>query len=329
MIPIHDENRPSRKPIINYALIIINVALFFFFLLDGGINAGIRLFGVIPSLILGGDRLWTLLTSMFLHANIMHLAGNMLYLWIFGDNVEDAFGHGRYLMFYLAGGVFASIMHILSALLSIIFNPIPYVILGLHVPCVGASGAISAVLGAYMLLFPGARIRTLVFLFYFVTVISVPAFFYLGFWFLYQLMMGFVSLLGVPSTVAFWAHIGGFLFGMFAVKAFGVKPKARRPRPARRPIVSPWTRTPLVDVIVEDEIVRVYAFMPGVRLADIELTVHEWEVIISAQREAIRYYGRISLPVPVIPRAENINYINGTLSFILYRAYSQTDILDF
>jgi len=321
MIPLYDENRPLKKPFVNYALILINIVVFFFFFLTGNLLRGIKLYGAVPAAILSGTKLWTIFTSMFIHADIMHLAGNMLYLWIFGDNIEDTLGHGKYLIFYLLGGVFSTFTHIFSTVFSGFFTPIPYVLLDLKVPSVGASGAISAVLGAYLLLFPGARIRTLVFLFYFFTIVNIPAFYYLGFWFLYQLMMGMFALTGLPSTVAFWAHIGGFVFGMLIIKGFSVTPRRRRPVvPRRRPVVAPWTRTPLVDVLVEDDIVRVYAFMPGVEERDIKIEAHEWEVIISAQRENMRYYGRVALPVPVIPQVKQVFYVNGTLSFVLYRA---------
>ena len=316
-------NRPQKKPVVNYALIFANVIVFFFFFLTGNLRAGIKIYGAVPIAILNGARLWTIFTSMFMHADIMHLAGNMLYLWIFGDNVEDTLGHMKYIIFYLAGGVFSSFMHMFSTLLSGVFSSIPYVIMELTVPSVGASGAISAVLGAYLLLFPGARIRTLVFYFYFFTIVNIPAFFYLGFWFLYQLMMGFFSLTGLPSTVAFWAHIGGFIFGMLIIKSFGVTPPRRPVPPRRRPIVAPWARTPLVDILVEDESVRVFAFMPGVERDDISIEVYEWEVVISAQHGDIRYYGRVALPVPVVPPARGVSYVNGTLSFVLYRADTQ------
>jgi len=320
MIPLYDENRPLKKPFVNYALISINIAVFFFFLLTGNLLKGINLYGTVPAAILKGTRLWTLLTGMFMHADIMHLAGNMLYLWIFGDNIEDVLGHWKYLLFYLMGGVFSTFAHIFSTLFSAFFTPIPYVILDLRIPSVGASGAISSVLGAYLLLFPGARIKTLVFFFYFFTIISVPAFYYLGFWFLYQLMMGLFSLTGLPSTVAFWAHIGGFVFGMLIVRSFSITPRRRPVAPRRKPLVAPWTRAPLVDILVEAEFVRVYAFMPGVEVEDIVIKVREWEVTISAQRGTIRYFGRVALPVPVVPEVKEVFYVNGTLSFMLYRA---------
>lgn len=326
MIPIYDENRPSKRPYINYMLIIINVIVFFFFFTQGfrTFKATIMEYGAIPALILSGRRLETLFTSMFIHADILHLLGNMLYLWIFGDNIEDVLGHVKYLIFYLVGGLFADLAHIASTLLSFYTSPVYYVIADLWTPAVGASGAISAVLGAYMLLYPNARIRTVVF-YIFITIISVPAYYYLGFWFIYQLLMGVISLSGITSGVAFWAHIGGFVFGLMIVKAFNIKPKRKvitkeekAYRPVR-PIVAPWVRAPLVDVHVEPERVIVMAYMPGVEESDIRLSVSEWEVIIAAERGDIRFYKHLVLPVPVIPRVVDLTYRNGVLSFVLYR----------
>jgi len=141
---------------------------------------------------------------MFLHGGVVHLAGNMLYLHIFGDNVEHAFGRGRYFLFYLTCGIVASVAHILS-----ISSFDDWLI-----PAVGASGAISGVLGAYILLYPRARVLTLV-LVYWVYIVHIPAVFFLGFWFIFQLFEGVLTLgLGVASGVAYWAHIGGFLAGI-------------------------------------------------------------------------------------------------------------------
>lgn len=225
MFPIYDENRPEIEPYVNHMLILVNVVVFFFFFLQGtrAFIRGLVSFGAVPSYIVNGDRLWTLLTSMFMHADIMHLFGNMAYLWVFGDNIEDALGHVKYLVFYLLGGLTASFTHIAS-----LYATLPsFGQVGLDIPSVGASGAISAVLGAYLLLYPRARIRTLVF-YIIVQIVSVPAFYYLGFWFLYQLMMGVFSLTGLSSGVAFWAHIGGFVAGLVTIKVFGVKPRRAR-----------------------------------------------------------------------------------------------------
>ncbi len=138
---------------------------------------------------------------MFLHGGLLHLGGNLLYLYIFGDNVEDAFGHAKYLGFYLLCGVTASLTHLLVDINSTI-------------PAIGASGAISGVLGAYFILYPKARVVTLVF-YFLITFVRIPAVFFLGFWFILQLFSGSVTLTyGVASGVAYWAHIGGFVAGV-------------------------------------------------------------------------------------------------------------------
>jgi membrane associated rhomboid family serine protease len=155
----------------------------------------------------------TVLTSMFLHAGFAHLLGNMVFLWIFGNNVEDATGHPRFLLFYLACGVAAALSHILT-------RP------GSTVPMVGASGAISGVLGAYFLLYPHARIVTLVLLGFFAQTVRIPAFFFLGLWFLMQLFPAFLSVGGDGGGVAWFAHIGGFVAGMLLLVPF----KRRRAR---------------------------------------------------------------------------------------------------
>jgi membrane associated rhomboid family serine protease len=146
----------------------------------------------------------------------------MLYLWVFGDNIESILGHGRYVLFYFLGGIAASFSHILSLIITL---P-TYGYVGLDIPSVGASGSISAVLGAYLLLFPKARIRTLVVRFI-IYIARIPAMFYLGFWFIYQFLMGVISLTGLPYGVAFWAHVGGFVFGMATVKIFSLRPRTR------------------------------------------------------------------------------------------------------
>jgi len=142
LFPISDENRATRRPYVNYGLLLINTVVFLYFLLQGTgtLITGIESFGVTPSYILNGERLWTLLTSMFMHADIMHLFGNMLYLWVFGDNIEDALGHTKYLVFYLLGGLAATFAHIAS-----LFVMLPsFGDVGFDIPSVGASGAISA-----------------------------------------------------------------------------------------------------------------------------------------------------------------------------------------
>jgi len=173
-------------------------------------------FGMIPESIMRGEHLYTLFTSMFLHGGIAHLVFNMLYLYIFGDNIEDAFGHGRYFIFYLLCGLAASMAHIL-----IVTDP--------EVPTIGASGAISGVLGAYVVLYPRARIQTLV-LALFIAIVSIPAVFFLAFWFVLQLFQGSLTLwFEVPSGTAYWAHIGGFVAGMALALIFRRKRKPSKP----------------------------------------------------------------------------------------------------
>ena len=325
MFPLHDENRPSKKPYMNYILIIVNVVIFFFFYLGGRsslINA-IETLGAVPSYIIQGKRLETLLTSMFMHADIMHILGNMLYLWVFGDNIEDALGHSKYLIFYLLGGFAATFAHIASVLYTLPSLEYYWGVASLMTPSVGASGAISAVLGSYLLLYPRARIRTLVILI-FIQIVRIPAYYYLGFWFLYQLMMGMTSLTGISSGVAFWAHIGGFVAGLLLIKPFGAKVKprratAQREKPVKPLYVSQYIRRPFADVLIEDDKVRVIAELPGVEMEDIDLKVSSSEIVISAEHGNIRYQRRVVLPTMVVPKVEEISYHNGVLAFSLYR----------
>jgi membrane associated rhomboid family serine protease len=216
MIPIRDEIRSRTTPYVNYTLVGLNIVVFVGMNLLGarGFESAIESLALVPLWVTRGpsvDDLLHMLTSMFVHGSLAHLAGNLLYLWIFGDNVEDAMGHLRYLVFYLLGGFLAAVAHIFSN---------PYSV----VPTVGASGAIAAVLGAYLVLYPGSRVQTLVPFGFFIRITVLPAFLVLGFWFMYQLLLGFASL-GLPADVggvAFWAHIGGFVAGMLLAKMFAV-----------------------------------------------------------------------------------------------------------
>ncbi len=233
MIPLKDYNPTRRPPIVTVALILICVLVFLWQISGGGrgFERTVYGLGMIPAVLTGQARLvpelmmvapWaTLFTSMFLHGGWMHLIGNMLYLWIFGNNVEDRFGHAAFLVFYLASGLAAAAAQIL---------PDP----GSETPMVGASGAISGVLGAYLVFFPRARVLVLIpvgFMF----VYTLPASWLLGFWFFFQIL----SALATPASaggVAWWAHIGGFAFGVLVALLFrgGTIP----PPPARRR--GPW-----------------------------------------------------------------------------------------
>jgi membrane associated rhomboid family serine protease len=222
LLPIKDINKALTTPHINRMLILVNVIVFLMMLLsDYGLIDGNSFardmeekFAMSPYYIVRGERLYTLFTSMFLHARFLpgffHLFGNMLYLYIFGDNIEDVFGHMSYLVFYAICGLAGSFTYIMS-LESFIQTDL----------VVGASGAISGVLGAYLVLYPKARILTLVF----PVIVPIPAIVFLGFWFLLQwLDVIFVS----GGMVAYWAHIGGFIAGMILALVLGVKRKRAR-----------------------------------------------------------------------------------------------------
>jgi membrane associated rhomboid family serine protease len=212
-------------PVVNYALILLN-SLFFVYQYTQGDAASdfLYAYGVIPYRFLhlfpsDPVELLTPLFAMFLHGGWLHVIGNMLYLYIFGDNIEDILGHGRYLAFYLVCGAASFLVQILLQANSM-------------VPNVGASGAIAGVLGAYILLFPTARVVTLVPIFIFFTVVEIPAYIFLGIWFLIQFASGALTLGRTPALsggVAWWAHIGGFLVGMILIKLMGAREKGRKP----------------------------------------------------------------------------------------------------
>jgi membrane associated rhomboid family serine protease len=212
MIPIRDQIPTRNVPVINYLLIAANVIVFIFQWLAGPYEETlVYQFALIPanfvsSLSLGD--ITDIFTSMFMHAGLAHIGGNMLYLWIFGDNVEDSMGSGRYLLFYMVGGTVASLTHIIT-------NP------GSQIPTVGASGAIAAVLGAYLVLYPQSKVLTIIPLGFFLRMTLVPASIVLGLWFVLQFFSGVFSLGGSDvGGVAFWAHIGGFVAGVVMAKLF-------------------------------------------------------------------------------------------------------------
>ena len=190
--PLKDENPSKRIPFINWLFIIINVILFVISL--SSLEYFINTYGFKPI----EFSLLTLFTSMFLHGGIAHIFGNMWFLYIFGDNVEDAFGHFKYIIFYLLSGIAASLLHF-------------FLNLGSTIPAVGASGAISGVLGAYIVLYPKVKVYVKG---DYGHGVMVYAAFMLGIWFLFQLISGTFSLFGAQSGIAFFAHIGGFVFGV-------------------------------------------------------------------------------------------------------------------
>ena len=222
MIPLRDTIPSSTVPFVTYLLIAANVSVAFYqtSLGSAAVEPFVYTYGLVPRLFVTGHGhgLASLVTSMFLHGNWVHLIGNMLYLHIFGDNVEDRLGHARFLAMYLVTGLIAGIAQI-------VVDP--------HspLPIVGASGAIAGVTGAYFIFFPRARIVTLVPIFLFFQVVQIPAVFFLVFWFAFQLMAGLGSL-GAQTAggVAFWAHIGGFVGGMAVGPALAHRAR-RRARP--------------------------------------------------------------------------------------------------
>lgn len=204
MFPIRDHNPSQRTPFVVYALIAVNVLIFLLqlpYMADERALAGFWADRALyPVLVTEHGRYTGIVTSMFLHAGWMHIIGNMLFLWIFGDNLEDQMGHVGFLVFYLASGVAAALAHIYSA---------P----GSGVPTVGASGAIAGVMGGYLLMFPRARVDIVVIIVIFIRILTVPAWIMLGLWFAIQVFSG-VSMPVDGGGVAFWAHAGGFVAGL-------------------------------------------------------------------------------------------------------------------
>jgi len=216
MFPLKDENPVRRRPVLTYALIAINVAIFVGTLVTETFEQSIMEYGMRPAEVLHGERLHTLFTSMFLHGGILHILFNMWYLWIFGDNIEDVLGRKKFILFYLGAGLAASLAHAVSA---------P----GSTIPTIGASGAIAGVLGAYVLLYPWARVHTAVILFYFIHLITIPAVLMIGFWFVLQIISASVLwAAGTTAGVAYWTHIGGFLAGMLMILPVWMKMRKRR-----------------------------------------------------------------------------------------------------
>ncbi len=215
MIPLRDSTKSPIFPIVNVTLIVLNILIYFWeisiepYLLNQVYYA----FGVVPAEVLNAiytgapftPLLVNFVTAIFIHGGWFHVIGNMLFLWVFGDNVEGRLGHFKYLLFYLVVGTVASLAHILS-------NPFS------TVPVVGASGAVAGVLGAYIILFPRSRVLALVPIFIIFTLMEIPAVVFIALWFVLQLFNGVASLGGDALTVAYWAHVGGFIMGALLIK---------------------------------------------------------------------------------------------------------------
>jgi len=215
VLPIGDSSPRKRTPVVNYLLLAANIFIFIAAYTAPSFEAIVRTYGLTPRYFQDDPAWafahdgWKLITSLFLHGNVPHLIGNMLFLWIAGDSVEDKLGHLGYLGFYLLSGVVAGVGHVLMADGA-----------AAAVPCVGASGAIAGVLGAYIVWFPRRRIRFWYFFFFLVGTFSVPSLYAIGFWFLEQLYLGSSRMAADATGVAYWAHIGGFIFGALAIAAY-------------------------------------------------------------------------------------------------------------
>ena len=223
MIPLKDDIGLRRPPVLTVSLILLNAAVFLWQVLGVGLPLSVQIGGAIPYEILTLRDLppldlvappFTILTSLFLHGGFLHIAANMLFLWVFGNNVEDVLGRGRFLALYFASGIVAALAQIVVSALS--GDPA-----ALLVPMVGASGAIAGVLAAYMLLFPRARVLTLVPIFFLIRLMYLPATFFIGAWFVIQLVSALLG--GESSGVAFVAHIGGFVTGWIFVRIFATR----------------------------------------------------------------------------------------------------------
>jgi len=233
MIPIWDANPTRRFPVVNWTLITLNIAVFLYevSLPAPQLDQLIATWGMISSRILPAlanpvqapIAVWeTLITSQFLHAGWAHILGNMLFLWVFGDNIEDVLGHFAYLVFYLLSGIAAGIAQ------AVVLGPSP-------IPSIGASGAIAGVLGAYLLLYPWTRISILIPLFIIFWTFDIPAVFVIGWWFIQQFLYGIAALTETAASgIAFWAHVGGFVTGMILILPF----IGRAHRSRRTPVYS-------------------------------------------------------------------------------------------
>jgi membrane associated rhomboid family serine protease len=318
MFPIHDDNqRLHGRPYVTYLLIAINAIIFLAEVIvtanfsdTAATNALLQTYGAVPYKVLGGD-IFSVISSMFLHGGIAHLIGNMLFLFVFGDNIEDKFGRIKYILFYIAWGFAAAYAHSFYAVSTG----------GGEIPAIGASGAISGVLGAYLVLFPRAKIFTIIAAF-FITTVRIPAIAYIPFWFVMQVIFGLLNPLG---GVAYLAHIGGFLAGVLTgyvlknvITGHGmVTPQMRYSRKDRQNN----TKMPDMTVHTQPEVIKgsnfyeIIAEMPGlVSQSEIQANYDPNTQSVRVFTTGSRKYDiniRISDIQDDIVKIDQIKYLNG------------------
>jgi membrane associated rhomboid family serine protease len=318
MFPLHDDNqRLHGRPYVTYLLIAINAIIFLAEVIvtanfsdRAATNALLQTYGAIPYKILGGD-IFSAISSMFLHGGIAHLIGNMLFLFVFGDNIEDKFGRIKYVLIYIAWGIAAAYAHSFYAVSTG----------GGDIPAIGASGAVSGVLGAYLVLFPRAKIFTIIAAF-FITTVRIPAIAYIPFWFVMQVILGLLNPLG---GVAYFAHIGGFLAGVLTgyvlknvITGHGmVTPQVRYSRKDRQNITS----VPDMTIHTQPEVIKgsnfyeIIAEMPGlVSQSEIQANYDPNTQSVRVFTTGSRKYDiniRISDIQDDIVKIDQIKYLNG------------------
>lgn len=318
MFPLHDDNqRLHGRPYVTYLLIAINAIIFLAEVIvtanfsdRAATNALLQTYGAIPYKVLGGD-IFSVISSMFLHGGIAHLIGNMLFLFVFGDNIEDKFGRIKYVLIYIAWGIAAAYAHSFYAVSTG----------GGEIPAIGASGAVSGVLGAYLVLFPRAKIFTIIAAF-FITTVRIPAIAYIPFWFVMQVILGLLNPLG---GVAYFAHIGGFLAGVLTgyvlknvITGYGmVTPQIRYPRKDRQNITS----VPDMTIHTQPEVIKgsnfyeIIAEMPGlVSQSEIQANYDPNTQSVRVFTTGSRKYDiniRISDIQDDIVKIDQIKYLNG------------------
>ncbi|HYF98557.1 MAG TPA: rhomboid family intramembrane serine protease [Candidatus Saccharimonadales bacterium] len=334
MFPIHDDTpRVNGRPFINYSLIGINIIIFIYeIIITGNFSNRIAVnelyinYGSVPDLILSGQNLGSLFSSMFMHGSIAHILGNMFFLYVFGDNLEDRFGHFRYLLLYLFWGVMAALAHSVYAVSTGEGG----------IPAIGASGAISGVLGAYLIFFPHAKIHTIIFAF-FITTVRIPAVAYIPFWFIMQLIF---ALIGQSGGVAYLAHIGGFIIGL--VSAYGWKffsntlfnrlpyqrqyyrPTSKRPRPSslNNPGLSDNNSKPLytgsTDKILHPEIIAGESFIDVIFEDKNALSDSHIQAIFDNGIHVLKVHNLVSNKSDIIsiPNVQNTNYVVSNISVV-------------